>query len=172
MMQRASGSTFLRDYRPDDRKWVIDSNVIHYTTVEGFDADFSAAVSASLEAIEARFEEEISRFLIAEERDTGQPVGCAFLTKDEASVGRVRLVYLASQYRGKGIARDMIERLIEHARTKDCNSVRVSTYDRHEAACHLYRRLGFRERKRAPEFKFGQWMRQIDFEKSLSSRLR
>jgi len=62
----------------------------------------------------------------------------------------------------------MIEELIAHAKGQGFERIRVSTYDRHEAACRLYRALGFRERAREPAIAVGQQMRQIEFEKTLS----
>ena len=85
--------TVAREYRPTDRKWVTDTNVHHYMTVEGFDASFATAVSSALDMLEVQLEDEASRFLIAEASDSSEPVGCVFFSADDARVGRLRLFY-------------------------------------------------------------------------------
>jgi GNAT superfamily N-acetyltransferase len=167
-MPKASAFTVIRDYQLSDRQWVTHTNVHHYTAVEGFDASFGEAVAKALDALEAQMEDRRSRFLIVEDCNARQPVGCAFFAPDTPSVGRLRLVYLDPSYRGKGIARAMIESLIAHAAAHKFRSICVSTYDRHAAACRLYRALGFQQQKNEASFAFGQRMRQIDFVKSLS----
>lgn len=62
----------------------------------------------------------------------------------------------------------MVGELIEHALGCGFDAILVSTFDRHEAACNLYRKLGFKEFARKPAMAFGQQMHQIDFEKTLS----
>lgn len=164
--------TSFRDYRSTDREWVTAANVRHYRAVEGFDANFAAAVSSALNMLEARIEDETSRFLIVEESETRLPVGCTFFSADEPKVGRLRLFYLDQTYRGLGIGRGMIAEVIAHAQTWGFDIIRVSTFDRHVAACRLYRALGFQVQKREPTIAFGQRMRQIDFEKVLTDHSR
>ncbi|RYH00820.1 GNAT family N-acetyltransferase [Salipiger sp. IMCC34102] len=157
----------FRDYRLTDREWVATVSVDHYTRIEGFDPSFAKAVSTALDLLEARNDEEASRFLIVETVETRRPVGCVFLSADEPTTGRLRLFYLDAAYRGLGIGRRMIEEVIAHAEAQGFERIRVSTYDRHEAACRLYRNLGFREQARKPALAFGQQMHQIEFEKTL-----
>lgn len=162
--------TLFRDYRRSDRDWVTAANVHYYRSVEGFDVSFAATVSSALDLLETSLEVETSRFVIVEECETSLPVGCAFFAADQPKVGRLRLVYLDHRYQGLGIARAMIEDVIAHAKSKCFDSICVSTFDRHVAACRLYEALGFRAQSSAQTAAFGQQMRQIDFEKILSER--
>lgn len=161
-------SSKFRNYRLTDREWVSTVNVDHYTRVEGFDPSFEKAVSTALDLLEARVDEKSSRYLIVEAGETRRPVGCVFFSADEPAIGRLRLFYLDRAYRRLGIGRHMIEELIAHAKGQGFERVRVSTYDRHEAACRVYGELGFREQEREPTIAFGQQMHQIEFEKNLS----
>ena len=162
----------VREYSPTDRKWVTDANVRHYVTEEDFDANFATAVSSALSMLAAQYENETSRFLIVETSDSHEPVGCVFFSAEDVGIGRLRLFYLDQAYRGRGIGRRMIEEVIAHARARDFDTIRVSTFDRHVSACRLYRAFGFQEQIRDSTVAFGQRMRQIDFEKVLSDHSR
>ena len=158
----------LRPYRPAHRPWVEAAHLSHYTQVEGFDPSFAAAVAAALDVLEARLADETSQFLIAEAK--AAPVGCAFFAAETEEIGRLRLFYLEEAWRGRGLGRQMLDRVLDHARRHGFASLRVSTFDRHEAACRLYRAAGFREAVGEPSIAFGQRMRQIDFEMRMADR--
>jgi GNAT superfamily N-acetyltransferase len=162
----------FRDYRPTDREWVMSANVCHYERIEGFDPSFTVAVSKALDLLEERLDDATSKFLIVEAGETHHPVGCVFFAAESPAIGRLRLFYLERPYRGLGIGKRMIGLLVEHAREQGFERILVSTFDRHEAACRLYRVLGFRAQTREPAIAFGQQMRQTDFEKVLSDHSR
>ncbi|SFB82593.1 GNAT family N-acetyltransferase [Tropicimonas isoalkanivorans] len=166
MTSRRTTAPF-RSYKPSDRDWIIRANVRHYERIDGFDPSFAEAVSKALDLLEERIDDDTSKFLIAEAGEIRRPVGCVFFSTERAAVGRLRLFYLEEPFRGLGIGRQMIEDLIGHAKTHDFEKILVSTFDRHEAACRLYRKLGFREMAKEPATAFGQLMFQIDFEKTL-----
>lgn len=167
IMRPEPAPILFRDYCPADRTWVTTANVHHYTAIEGFDVSFAEAVSNALDLLEAQIKEENSKFLIVVSGEVRRSVGCVFFCAEEPKAGRLRLFYLDQTYRDLGIGRDMIERVIAHAQIQGFDTIRASTYDRHVAACRLYRTLGFREKIREPALAFGQQMRQIDFERSL-----
>jgi len=171
-MPTQPASPVLREYQPTDRTWVRDTNVHHYVAVEGFDPSFAMAVCNVLDMLEARLEDEHSRFIIVEASDSRARVGCVFFSAEGARVGRIRLFYLDRAYRGQGVGRRMIEDVIAHGQERGFDAIRVSTFDRHAAACRLYRSLGFQEQNNEPALAFGQRMRQIDFEKLLPDHSR
>lgn len=166
-MQPDPAQLFFRDYLPDDRAWVTAANLHHYTEVEGFDAGFAQAVSDALDLLEAKRKEPTSSFLIVGTGQDPRPVGCVFFSSEPPATGRLRLFYLDRRYRGLGLGRRMIETVIAHAQAQGIGTIRVSTFDRHRAACGLYRAMGFDERARTPVAAFGQTRHQIDFEKTL-----
>ena len=152
----------LRPYRGSDRDWVIASHVDHYIAQEGFSADFAAAVVGALDSLEARRGERGSDYRIAERE--GRRLGCLFLAPDAPDAGRLRLFFLSQECRGRGLGRRMLRSVLDDAKASGLRRVRVSTYDRHEAACRLYRSLGFRMESEADVRAFGLQMRQLDFE--------
>ena len=165
-------TTTFRDYRFVDRHWVVAANVDYYTHSEGFDPSFADAVSDALDFLETKLEEVGSKFIIVETDNVPHPVGCVFFAAEASKRGRLRLFYLDNSCRGDGIGKRLLEEIIDRARALGFEKVCVSTFDRHEAACGLYRTAGFREQIRAPAMSFGQEMRQIDFEKLLPDHSR
>ena len=61
----------------------------------------------------------------------------------------------------------MVSSVIDFARQEGFSKIRVSTFDRHRAACGLYTSLGFVVVKNDPVHAFGQDMVQVDFELTL-----
>lgn len=165
-------SISFRDYRTSDRDWVETTNVRHYTATEGFGSSFATAVSSALDSLEAALEEETSKFLIAETLDVGRPVGSVFFSAENTTTGRLRLFYLDEAYRGFGCGKHMLDQIIQHAKLQGFDKIRVSTFDRHEVACRLYRQAGFQQVIGEPTLVFGQLLRQIDFEKKLPPQVR
>ncbi|MCQ0090234.1 GNAT family N-acetyltransferase [Roseovarius sp. M141] len=157
----------LRDYRVADRDWVAAVNVQHYTDVEGFDASFAKAASDALDLLELQISNKHNDFIIAEVEQG--PVGCIFFAAESKTAGRVRLFYLDTAYRGLGVGKRMLSRIIERAVENGFRRICVSTFDRHLEACSLYTLLGFQRTIHEPSTAFGKKMRQIDFELDLSS---
>lgn len=92
---------------------------------------------------ELRFEREGEVLLGAFDR--GLLVGVADISHDpyapEPGLGRVRHVYVLRAWRGQGVARLLLERLIAHA-SGSFTALRLSAVGR-PAAIRLYERLGF-----------------------------
>ncbi|WP_160133437.1 GNAT family N-acetyltransferase [Halococcus salsus] len=75
--------------------------------------------------------------------DGDDVVGCVYLyelTDDEAEIKRL---YVREAYRGRGVGRRLLERLIEVAENEGYRSLRLDTAPYMEGAQHLYRQLGF-----------------------------
>lgn len=165
-MSDSASAVEFRTYRLSDRKWVTAVNIRHYRDIEGFNGQFESVVNETLDLLERQRHDTTSYFLIAVVDEN--PVGCIFLSAETPETGRVRLFYLDTSHRGTGIARKMLERIIEAASTVGFSEIRVSTFDRHHAACRLYISFGFQSSVHGPKYAFGQVMRQIDFARGLS----
>lgn len=81
--------------------------------------------------------------LLALEAD--QPAGCVGLRALAVGGGEVKRLYVAKAYRGRGLAKDLMARLIDLARARGHQVLRLDTGDRQHEAVTLYRALGFRE---------------------------
>ncbi len=65
-----------------------------------------------------------------------------YLEGNDGSVGRVRHIYVAKEYRGQGLSKIIMNLIIEHAK-KYFKLLRLSTSN--PIACHLYDSLGFQK---------------------------
>jgi GNAT superfamily N-acetyltransferase len=63
-----------------------------------------------------------------------------YVEGNDGSVGRVRHIYVAKDYRGQGLSKVIMNLIIEHAK-KYFKLLRLSTSN--PVACHLYESLGF-----------------------------
>ena len=71
------------------------------------------------------------------------PAGCvAYRTKDEG-VGEIKRLFVRGEYRGKGIARGLLEAVERHARERGCHKLFLDTRITLEPAVSIYRRFGF-----------------------------
>ena len=156
----------FRSYRTDDREWVMKSNLRFYRTFHDFDATFADALSAALDLLEAQLSNATSTYLIAESLQG--PAGCIFFSSEMSTAGRIRLFYLEQAYRGQGIGARLLHDVLTKARKENFKLVRVSTFDRHPEACRLYESFGFAALTTSRSKAFGQVMRQVDYELSLS----
>lgn len=71
------------------------------------------------------------------------PVGCiAYRTKADG-VGEVKRLFIGSEYRGKGISKELLNIVEKHAREQGCTKLFIDTRITLEPAVSLYRSFGF-----------------------------
>jgi ribosomal protein S18 acetylase RimI-like enzyme len=76
----------------------------------------------------------------------GQLAACVALHKLEADICEMKRLYLRPQFRGKGLGRILVDRIIGEARQIGYRSMRLDTVEPvMKDAVAMYRRLGFRE---------------------------
>mgnify|MGYP003331234822 CR=1 FL=1 len=77
----------------------------------------------------------------------GEPVGLLMMRDIGDHACEMNRMFVREAARGKGVARLMANQLIEIARMKDFEWMRLGALPRHNEALALYRSLGFREDK-------------------------
>lgn len=76
----------------------------------------------------------------------GEPAGCVALHPLDSRVCEMKRLYLRPQYRGKGLGRALVQRIIDEARGIGYLRMRLDTVEpMMKDAVALYRRFGFRE---------------------------
>ncbi len=75
----------------------------------------------------------------------GVPVGCIALRPMSAKAAELKRLFVRPAYRGRGIARALIERILQDAAEIGYHRVLLDTLPFLQSAIRLYRTLGFRE---------------------------
>jgi ribosomal protein S18 acetylase RimI-like enzyme len=87
--------------------------------------------------------------LILEENE--EVAGMIALKMLRETVGEVKRLYLRNQFRGRGLAKQMVNRLLEEGRKLGVTHFFLDTSQFMPAAQHIYRSAGFKERGPYPE---------------------
>lgn len=71
------------------------------------------------------------------------PAGCAAYRKKEDGTGEVKRLYVRKEYRGRGLSKNLLKTVEDHAKEDDCQKLYLDTRITLEPACSLYRAFGF-----------------------------
>ncbi len=108
----------------------------------GLEFDIEAMLASDL-ASPDKFYPPAERFYLAEYGGDVAGVGC--LKKLEDGVGELQRMYVPPRFRGKGIGRAILNRLIDDARSIGYRRLKLESLEFLEAAHTLYRSVGFHE---------------------------
>jgi GNAT superfamily N-acetyltransferase len=78
-------------------------------------------------------------------RIESEPAGCIALRAMEQTICEMKRLYVRSAFRGTGLGRRLVERIINEAQTAGHTKMRLDTLQTMAEARGLYRKLGFRE---------------------------
>ena len=106
-----------------------------------FEAGFDAAKSIRVDNAELTPPNGV--FIIA--RLSGRPIGCGSLRRKERRIGEIKRLWVATDVRGLGVGRRILEALEAHARRFGFRTLRLDTNRSLREAQALYRTCGYRE---------------------------
>jgi len=121
---------------------IIRALFTEYAQSLGFDLGFQD-FAGELANLPGDYAPPLGRLLLA--RVDGKPAGCIALHPLAPDICEMKRLYVRSEFRGKGVGRMLVGRLIAEAREIGYQKMRLDTVPRMEEAIGLYRHFGFRE---------------------------
>jgi ribosomal protein S18 acetylase RimI-like enzyme len=144
----------IRKPKPGDLGWVISMHGITYSKEFQFDSNFELNIASKIIAFfdkAAAFE----RLWIKEIQ--GERAGSIAVSQISDQVAFINFLLVLSQFRGQGIAEELLDTAIHHAKEHKFSVIRLETYSCLKNARKLYKKVGFNMAKTTKDIeKFGQ----------------
>ncbi|MBA2402596.1 MAG: MarR family transcriptional regulator [Bradyrhizobium sp.] len=150
----ASKPAILRNHRPGDMGWVVQSHGAFYASEYGFDSSFEALVAEIAAKFLTSFDASRERCWIAEL--DGVPVGSVFLVKHNDEVAKLRLLLVDPAGRGHGLGQRLVAECVAFARATGYRKITLWTQSNLVAARSIYQNAGFARVATEPHRSFGQ----------------
>jgi DNA-binding MarR family transcriptional regulator/ribosomal protein S18 acetylase RimI-like enzyme len=150
----APAAASLREPRPGDMGWVVQSHGALYAGEYGFDSSFEALVAEIAAKFLGSFDASRERCWIAEL--DGAQVGSVFLVKHSDDVAKLRLLLVDPAGRGQGLGRHLVGECVAFARACGYRKITLWTQSILTAARKIYQDAGFVLVASEPHRSFGQ----------------
>jgi DNA-binding MarR family transcriptional regulator/GNAT superfamily N-acetyltransferase len=155
----------LRDPRPGDMGFVVQSHGARYASEYGFDSSFEALVAEITAKFISSFDASRERCWIAD--IDGRPVGSVFLVRGDDEVAKLRLLLVEPSARGQRLGQRLVAECISFARACGYRKITLWTQSILIAARKIYQDAGFALVATEPHRSFGQnligetWEREL-----------
>ena len=147
-------SAILRDPRPGDMGWVVQSHGALYASEYGFDSSFEGLVAEIAAKFLASYDASRERCWIAD--IDGAPVGSIFLVRQSDDVAKLRLLLVDPAGRGQKLGQRLVAECISFARACGYRKITLWTQSILVAARKIYQDAGFTLVATEPHRSFGQ----------------
>jgi DNA-binding MarR family transcriptional regulator/N-acetylglutamate synthase-like GNAT family acetyltransferase len=151
---RTSRPATLREPRPGDMGWVVQSHGAQYAGEYGFDSSFEALVAEIAAKFLTSFDASRERCWIAE--IDGTQVGSVFLVRHDDEIAKLRLLLVEPAGRGHGLGRRLVGECIAFARASGYRKITLWTQSILSSARKIYQDAGFVLVASEPHRSFGQ----------------
>jgi DNA-binding MarR family transcriptional regulator/GNAT superfamily N-acetyltransferase len=144
----------LREPRPGDMGFVVQSHGALYASEYGFDASFEALVADIAAKFLTSFDASRERCWIAD--IDGVPVGSVFLVRHNDEIAKLRLLLVDPAGRGQGLGKRLVDECVGFAKARGYRRITLWTQSILVAARKIYQDAGFELVKSEPHRSFGQ----------------
>jgi DNA-binding MarR family transcriptional regulator/GNAT superfamily N-acetyltransferase len=152
--QAPSPPAILREPRPGDMGWVVQSHGALYASEYGFDSSFEGLVAEITAKFLASFDASRERCWIADL--DGAQVGSIFLVRHSDDVAKLRLLLVDPAGRGQRLGQRLVAECIGFARACGYRKITLWTQSILVAARKIYQDAGFVLVATEPHRSFGQ----------------
>jgi DNA-binding MarR family transcriptional regulator/N-acetylglutamate synthase-like GNAT family acetyltransferase len=152
--EAAAPRAVLRDPRPGDMGWVVQSQSALYASEYGFDSSYEALVAEIVAKFLTSFDASRERCWIADL--DGIPIGSVFVVRHSDDVAKLRLLLVDPAGRGQGLGKRLVGECITFARACGYRKITLWTQSILIAARKIYQDAGFVLVKSEPHRSFGQ----------------
>jgi DNA-binding MarR family transcriptional regulator/N-acetylglutamate synthase-like GNAT family acetyltransferase len=149
-----SSPAILREPRPGDMGWVVQSHGAFYAREYGFDSSFEGLVAEIAARFLASFDASRERCWIAEIE--GTQVGSIFLVRHTDDVAKLRLLLVEPAGRGQGLGQRLVGECVAFAKASGYRKITLWTQSILVAARKIYQEAGFKLVATEPHRSFGQ----------------
>jgi DNA-binding MarR family transcriptional regulator/GNAT superfamily N-acetyltransferase len=160
-----SPRAILRDHRPGDMGWVVQSHGALYASEYGFDSSFEGLVAEIAAKFLASFDASRERCWIAD--IDGAQVGSIFLVRHSDDVAKLRLLLVDPAGRGQRLGQRLVAECIGFAKACGYRKITLWTQSILVVARRIYQDAGFVLVATEPHRSFGQsligetWEREL-----------
>jgi DNA-binding MarR family transcriptional regulator/GNAT superfamily N-acetyltransferase len=154
LSETATPRAVLRDPRPGDMGWVVQSQSSLYASEYGFDSSYEALVAEIVAKFLTSFDASRERCWIADL--DGTPVGSVFLVRHSDDIAKLRLLAVDPAGRGQGLGKRLVGECISFAKACGYRKITLWTQSILIAARKIYQDSGFVLVKSEPHRSFGQ----------------
>ncbi len=151
---KKKGDIIIRPPRPGEWGWIIQVHGQYYAKKFGWDCEFECIVAKIIVEYISSEDTDKQACFIADYND--KPVGCILLMKKNDLEGKLRVLLVSEDARGKGIGGILVESLLEKAKAIGYERLSLWTTDNQKAARILYKKVGFSLVSQTPNSTFAK----------------
>lgn len=158
---------FVEGYRPGYIGRIVELHGSYYSQEWGSGVQFESLMAIELSEFCQHYQPD--RDLLLTAHADGELIGSIAVHGSQSSdrSARLRWFILDAAYRGRGIGREMLKRVLAFCRQQQFDSVYLWTVDRLPQSRHLYESAGFRVVEQVPDSRYGVPLLNLKMELSL-----